>query len=177
MKSRSTYWATIIYNVNIVEWYPILESLVIPCAISPLHDMDDNKPHYHVLFSFDSLKSRKQIQEITDLIGGVGQELVRSIQAYTLYLTHDNSSKHKYDKNDVILLHGFNYDIVVTNENTKYIILREIINFIEDNNIIHFVDIMQYSMLNNEQWFRICVSNSNIIKEYIRSKEYKEKSY
>ena len=77
---RSTNWATVVYPDSAPDnWLQILRDMLIPCFVSPLHDQDYNadgepkKPHYHVQFCFDSnsKRSRDQIKELTDQIGGV----------------------------------------------------------------------------------------------------------
>ena len=71
-ETRSKYWATILYPESaVVGWLEFLQSLGIQAIVSPLHDMDlydhtdekkgfvkgdKKKPHYHIVFLFDSLK-------------------------------------------------------------------------------------------------------------------------
>ena len=68
------------------DWKERLSELHVPVLISPLHDRDKNpdksikKPHYHVLFMFDTVKDfETQVKPIFELIGGVGRETVRCL--------------------------------------------------------------------------------------------------
>ena len=76
--SRTRNFATIVYPDSAPEgWLNILADLCIPAFVSPLHDLDknptgeDKKPHYHVLFMFDSVKTYEQCLEVVEKIGGV----------------------------------------------------------------------------------------------------------
>lgn len=164
MSKRSNYWATIVYDLEVNKWLPILDDFVIPCAISPLHDKDDVKPHYHVLVAFSSLKSRGQADELFSSIGGVGCELVRDVRAYTRYLTHENSEKHPYDRNDVFLLHGFPYDDLIELKGDKYFLLETLTDIIVDNGFIHYIDVLTYVRLHDRSLIRVVMDNVMFLK-------------
>ena len=68
---------------------------------------DKKKPHFHLVFLFDSLKSSAQVKEITDKIKSVGQLKVLSISGTIRYLTHkDCKDKYQYDEKDVLPIGG-----------------------------------------------------------------------
>ena len=106
--TRYRNWATVVYPESAPEnWLDLLQGKYIPGFVSPLHDNDknptgeDKKAHYHVLFLFEGKKSKNQVQEIVDLINGVGLEHINSIRGYARYLCHlDNPEKAQYDIND-----------------------------------------------------------------------------
>ena len=86
-KDRTRNYATVIYSDDCIDK---LNELHIPCLISPWHDKDVNptgelkKAHRHVLINFDSVKTRKQCQELIEKIGGE----LDQIEYYQHYLEH-----------------------------------------------------------------------------------------
>ena len=182
--TRSLYWATIIYPESAPnEFIEILSDLKIPILISPLHEYDIDpygevkKEHYHIIFCFDSLKTEKQVLEIIEIVNGVGIELVRSIRSYARYLCHlDNADKYKYDIIDVIELSGADYYEYCSLISDKYKAIGEMIDYCQENNVIMYSDLLEYSRLYRYEWFKIlCDSGTVVIKEYLRSREYRNK--
>ena len=114
---RNTYYATIVYPESApTDWLDKLEEEHIQALVSPIHDKDiekdgkEKKPHYHVILMFESLKSMKQVKEITDKFGGVGTLPLHSLGGYSRYLCHlDNSEKAQYNPEDVKEISGANY--------------------------------------------------------------------
>ncbi len=113
--SRAYNWASIGYVESLAEdWLTVLESTYVACAVSPLHDRDITetgevkKPHYHLLITFESLKSKKQVSEIIGAIGFIMPIAVNSVQGYYEYLCHVNSSnKAQYKRDDIIHINHF----------------------------------------------------------------------
>ena len=69
-RKRFLSWTCVIYPESMPEnWREILGELMIPWAVSPLHDKDVNpngepkKPHRHLLLSFRTVKAYEQIKE------------------------------------------------------------------------------------------------------------------
>lgn len=95
---RSNYITGVLYpehyNNSFSDMISEIESLRVSYCVSPLHDLDrlkngkGEKPHYHVILSFTSLKSMKQANEFMSKINGVVPELVFDIGGMTRYLTH-----------------------------------------------------------------------------------------
>ena len=84
---RTRNYATVVYPESAPpDWLAIAGELKIPCFISPLHDKDLNptgeqkKPHHHVMIMFEGVKTREQVAEIFDQIGGVGVEVIQSVR-------------------------------------------------------------------------------------------------
>ena len=182
--TRSLYWATIVYPESAnTYWDDILEDFKIPALISPLHQFDIDpygelkKEHYHVILCFDSLKSEKQAKEIFDIIGGVGIELVRSIRSYARYLCHlDNADKYKYDISEVIELSGADYSEYCSLISDKYKAIGEMIDYCQEYNIVMYSDLLEYTRQYQYEWFKVlCDSGTVVIKEYLRSREYRNK--
>lgn len=113
MKSR--YWAFIIYPESVsANWLDTLQEYHLPMAVSPLHDKDINddgspkKPHRHVVVAYGNTTTEKNIQQISDKIGGTKVIPVMSLRGYYNYLTHkDNPEKAQYDSNEILMLSGF----------------------------------------------------------------------
>lgn len=185
--NRFRNWVCVVYPDSAPNnWIHTLEELCIPIFISPLHDKDiseDNtpkKPHYHVLFMFEGVKSFEQIQEIFDQIGGVYPKeedqfrricVVSSIRSKARYLTHmDNPEKAQYSVNDVIALGGADYLGVTTLTIDRYFAIQEMMQFCKENNIIAMTELLDYASQFRFDWFRsLCDNSAFVMKEYIKS--------
>ena len=154
--SRTRNYATVVYLESVKEnWLDILEEEKIPMFISPYHNKDKNptgeikKAHYHVMIMYDGPKTREQAKEIFEKINGVGVETINSVRSYARYLCHlDNPDKEQYDPNDVKCLAGADYFDIIQNINDKYIIISEMMEFIESYNILSFYQLSLYSKKN-----------------------------
>lgn len=164
-------------NENFID---ILVDTHVKTIISPLHDMDSDddgnlkKAHYHIMLLFDSVKTIEQAQKIFDSIGCTQCIPVNSVQGQARYLCHlDNLDKHSYDVGNVICLNGSDYISLIELPTNHYQIVRDIINFCKENKIVSFSDILEYSSISNESWFRaLCDNSAYVIKEYLKSKEW-----
>lgn len=193
-ETRSKYWATILYPESaVVGWLEFLQSLGIQAIVSPLHDMDlydytdekkgfvkgdKKKPHYHIVFLFDSLKGSAQVKEITDKIKSVGQLKVLSISGTIRYLTHkDCKDKHHYDEKDMVSIGGADIDKYLKTETEK----EEDTNkqFFTISNLVAEFDLYEFSqlvdfLLANEDYdnFKLVRNNSYFWAQYLKSKRY-----
>lgn len=114
-------FATILYTDSMPDnVFDLISDLHVPCALSPLHDMDIKddgtgelkKPHYHLLFCLDAKTTEHAAREMIASIGGVGLEIVKSKRSYARYLCHlDNSEKAQYDKSGIKLFGGIILDL------------------------------------------------------------------
>lgn len=180
---RSRAWATVVYPESAPEnWLDILQDLKCPCMVSPLHcddvnpDGEKKKSHYHVLFLFDSVKSREQMLEIFPTFGGVGCEKCVSARGYARYLCHlDNPEKAQYSPSDVLCFMGADYTEVVCSSSDRLDLVRQMTRFIRDNHIHYFNRFFDYCAENNESWYIALNKDCGwIIKEYIKSLAYEE---
>lgn len=182
---RSTNWATVVYPESAPEnWMQILREMMVPCFVSPLHDKDVNadgepkKPHYHVQFCFDSnsKRSRDQIKELTDLIGGVGQEKLASRSGYCRYLIHrDNPDKAQYSYNDIVSIGNVDLERTFGSQYNKHECLKEMMVFINENNIRILSDLADYAAEHRpDDWFKIITdSSAYFLDKYIKSRSHK----
>jgi hypothetical protein len=180
---RTRNYATVVYPESAPEgWQNILSEQMIPAFISPLHDKDVNadgkpkKPHFHVMLMFDSVKTEEQAKVVFEKIGGVGCEIVNSIRGYARYLCHlDNPEKAQYSVESVRSMGGATYRNVIGLPSDKYKCIREMIQFINDNSIEAYCDMLEWSSINREDWFQVlCDNGSYVIKEYLKSKTWKQ---
>lgn len=189
MRDRSLYYACILYPDSAPDNYlQILEDMHIACLVSPLHDLDVNvdgtpkKPHRHILFLFESLKSKKQFQEISSKLNAVGSEQVISPKSYALYLSHENApTKAQYNPSDIIALSGaYEYleKIHKSSINRDEVII-EIIRFCQSENIDCLADIIEYSLDNIDskpEWFHVLSegSSSIMLTNYLKSRTWRK---
>lgn len=175
---RVRSWATVVYPESAnSDWFNILGEQCVPCFVSPLHDCDCNadgevkKAHYHVLFTFDGKKSSLQVQEIVDLIGGVGLEAVNSTRAYARYLCHlDNPEKHQYKVEDVVQFGGADYISLIGVSADKYLAIKQMMKFCRDSGCLSYSQLLEYASEFEIGWFRILCDNGTVVmKEYLKS--------
>lgn len=193
-ETRSRYWATIVYPKSAAEgWLSVLQSMGIQAVLSPLHDNDvyeytdekkgfkkgdKKKPHFHLVFLFDSLKSSAQVKEITDKIKSVGQLKVLSISGTIRYLTHkDCKDKYQYDEKDVLPIGGVDIAKYSKTEaekdedlNTQFF---SISSLCVEFNLYEFADLVDF-LLSNEYYeqFKIVRTNSYFWAQYLKSKRF-----
>lgn len=179
---RTRNYATVVYPESANEnWQSIISESKIPVFISPLHDKDvnatgeDKKPHYHVMAMYDSVKTPEQAMEFFSSFGGVGCEPVKSVRAYARYLCHlDNPEKAQYSIDNVVSYGGADYMHAIGTQADKAQSIREMVAWIEENDIICFADLFTYASVNRSDWFD-CLINSGayVIKEFIKSRTWK----
>lgn len=178
-KGRTRNYATVVYPESAPEnWRNIIAESKIPVFISPLHDKDVNptgeqkKPHYHVMAMYESVKKDEQAREFFESFGGVGCETINSIRGYARYLCHlDNPEKAQYSIDDVTAYGGADYIHAIGTAGDKAKAIKEMIEYIEQNDIESFAEILRYSSINRSDWFD-CLINSGayVVKEYIKSR-------
>lgn len=185
---RTRNWTMVVYPESVVpDWKERLQKLYVPLLISPLHDKDKNpddtpkKPHYHVLLMFEGVKSYNQILEITKDIKATVPQICHSAKGLARYMAHmDNPNKAQYNIADIESLNGADLsELLKPSSQDRYSMIKEMIEFINDNQIMEFEDILVYSM--NEKfdtWFPLlCDNSAYIIGQAINSRRnrYKEK--
>lgn len=174
--------ATVVYPESAPnDWIEILSNYHVPCFISPLHDKDINptgenkKPHYHVLIFLEGPREPSYFDKIIKSIGGVGLEVISSLRGYARYLCHlDNPEKAQYKIEDVKAFGGACYSTVINLASDKYRLIKEMISFCSEQGIDSYSDLLDWSMVNREDWFQcLCDNGTYVIKEYLKSKTWK----
>ncbi len=175
---RTRNFATVIYPDSAPEnWLEIIGELKIPCFISPLHDKDINpdgepkKPHWHCMLMFEGVKTETQVREVIATFNGVGLEIVNSLRGYARYLCHlDNPEKHQYNVDSVTMYGGADYFNVIGLASDKYKGVSEMMDFIQDEDIMYFWDLLEYSRIHRNDWFKLlCDNSAYVVKEAIFS--------
>lgn len=172
---RTRNWATVVYSDEAIEK---LSELKLTCLVSPWHDKDFNadgekkKPHRHVMFLFEGKKSREQIKEICDIIGGVGCEPVQSQRAYARYLCHlDNPEKAQYNINDVQTFGGIDYIELINSVADEYSTLFDICDYLLDNSTTSMREFLLYCRKDRPDWYSCLIRHRHMsdVKMIIQS--------
>ena len=180
--NRTRNYACVVYPESAPDnWRSILDESKICAFISPLHDKDVNpdgenkKAHYHIIVMFDGPKTVEQARDLFATFGGVGCEVVKSLRSYARYLCHlDNPEKAKYKTDDVKCIGGADFFGVIGSAADKRLSIKEMIEYIEENDITCFADLVLYSKDDHPDWFDTLInSGSYFIKEYIKSRTWK----
>lgn len=182
LQKRTRAWASIVYEESAPEnWREKLQSYMVQTFVSPLHDSDlkedgsAKKPHWHVLMMYDGVKTPEQAREVFESFGGVGCEPVQSVRGYARYLCHlDNPEKHQYNSDDVCAYCGADYVSAIGQQADKYTAIAQMMQWICDNDVIAYSDLLEYAAINRQDWFRVlCDNGTMVIKEYIKSRAWK----
>ena len=181
-KKRTRNWATIVYPESApIDWMTILENLHVPALVSPLHNMDlttdgaEKKEHYHVVLMFEGVKTREQVQELFEQIGGVGTEAISSLKAYSRYLCHlDNPEKAQYNPDEVLYFSGADYNNIMKIPSSKYTAISEMLEYCIQNEIDSFDDLFIYANENRTDWFQVLCDNGTMpIVQFLKSRYWK----
>lgn len=178
-------WAFVCYPESLPDnWQEILIESGIPFAVSPLHDRDMNpdntekKPHYHIILNYDNTTTYNNVVRFLEPFNCPIPQPLESIRGYYRYLTHkDNPEKFQYDESEIVCFNGFdssNFTELTQSqiENIKY----EIINFIIDNNIYEYADLIE--VLHNEEtinMWKVATTNTMFFNHYITSRRHRLK--
>lgn len=181
---RGRNWGIVVYPESLPKnWKEIISTE--PVAISPLHDKDVNpdgekkKPHYHLVLNYKGNKSFEQIDEIARALKAPIPQRISSLTGAVRYLTHmDNPEKYQYDTADIQTFGGFDLEsCLALSTGDKRQSLRDMLNFISENDITHLKDFADYCMSEDAPagWFELLTErNTLFIKEYIKSNWQKE---
>lgn len=181
---RGENWSIVVYPDSLpFNWRDILSELCIQALVSPLHDSDVNadgepkKPHYHVLLIFDSVKSQNQVSEISQMLNAPMPMKMDSVRGAARYLCHlDNPEKVQYNPADVLEFGGADYRSVCIRTPDKYGFVREMIEFCKEQGIVSYAALIEYSMNENEDWFRcLCDNGTYVMKEYLKTAGWENK--
>lgn len=182
--TRTRTWTFILYPDSAPQnWEDVLDDLHIEWICSPLHDKDINstgeskKSHFHILLLFDGKKSFDQIKFITDSLNSPIPQRCHSAKGAVRYMAHlDNPEKAQYDISDIKAHGGVDIsDFLRPSSSERYSIIKDMILFIRENNIIEFQDLMDYACLNEfDSWFPLlCDNSAYIVGQYIKSQRHR----
>lgn len=179
--TRTRNWTFLVYTESAPEnWKEILQKNFAKTVISPLHDKDMNedgtpkKPHYHILMMFDGVKSYNQVLDITKSLNAPIPQVAQSAKGLVRYMTHmDNPEKAQYKKSDIIAYNGADLtELLKPSSQDRYSMIAEMLQFIDDNQIMEFEDILSYARHEKiSTWFPLlCDNSAYIIDSAIKSK-------
>lgn len=175
---RGRNWMAIGYPESMPEdWRDYLATLGVRVVVSPLHCDDINatgeskKPHHHILFMFDSVKSPDQVKEIADYLNSPVPMKQDSAVGAARYLCHlDNPEKAQYEICDVIEFGGADYLSLINRISDKYRLIAEMMDWCDEQGQYSFAALMRFSRSENEEWFRALCDNAGwAMKEYMKS--------
>ena len=187
--NKSRNYAFLLYPESInPKWKEILISLQQP-FFWILHDKDyetlengtviNKKPHYHVQLMFDNPRSESSISKLCVKCGGNGHlEDLLSAKGYARYLLHmDNPEKYQYSREFVHACCGADYDLMTQTDNekktNKLIMITEIFQFIDDNQIHIYSDLLRYCAMTRPDWLALLISYSGqAVKDYVKSEAF-----
>lgn len=183
---RSNNWSFVAYPESLPEhWEDLINAHHISWFCSPLHDADLNadetekKEHYHIILSFETLKSSEQVQEITRCeLNSTIPQIVKSMKGYLRYFIHaDNPEKAQYKLEDIRCFGGADYTpYFEPTSSDRFAIMDKICDFIEENDITEFCDLVTYARYNEPEWRSLLYSNSTIFfTNHIKSRRHKQK--
>ena len=171
MEDKNRHWTFVMYPDSLPENYlDILQQTGLEVAISPLHNKDlDNekelkKAHYHVLLCFPGPTTYKKVLSITSKLNATVPQRVLSVKGIYRYFTHkDNPEKYQYDEQEIICLNGFDSEnfVAMTTSQIKMIV-RELTDIILKQNILEYVDLIDF-LYTNEMFDFLDVASSKTI--------------
>ena len=166
---RKDYWLFEFYPDSAPEnWREIINSWLVDCLVSPLHDSDVNedgtpkKPHWHGILFFDSVKSFEQVQELVAPLNGpipiIPKGTKRNCARYLCHL--NNPEKHQ----------NADYADLKTRDNDKYGYIGEMMDFVDEQGQYSYAFLLRYARANRPEWFRcLCDNGTYVMKEYCKT--------
>ena len=177
-------WAFVIYPESMPENYEeIITDTGLPLAMSPLHNKDVNptgepkKPHSHCIVYYENATTLKNVKEnVCDKLNGtipIKLESMRGMYRYHIHL--DNPEKYQYDDRDRKFFNGFDIDMASKLTRTEINkIIKEIHTFINDNNILEYIDLLDVLKDNDlTNLYDVAISNTLLFKSMLDSKRNK----
>lgn len=177
---KGRYWAFVMYPDSMPDnWVEIIRNTGLPMALSPLHNLDldptgdEKKAHYHVIVYYDGPTTLNQVYENVckplNATIPIKLESMRGMYRYHIHL--DNPEKYQYDDRDREFFNGFDVSSVSSLSATEeFKILREILQFIRDNRLTEFYDLLN-QLTDNELFdmFEVACKKAGVITSYMCS--------
>lgn len=175
-------WAFVLYPESApADWKDRLKQAGMKCAISPLHDKDENpdktpkKAHYHVIVCYEGPTTYNNVKRLTESLNQPIPQPLEQVRGYYRYLTHeDNPEKAQYNKADIQTINGFAIqDFVELTRSEVGKITREIVQLIRDNNITEYSVLMNILMDAGDgmtEHYEVARTNTLFFKSYLTSR-------
>lgn len=131
--------------------------------LSPLHNQDPSddgdgykKAHHHGIMIYSGVKTYNQALDKAKEFGGDGINTVLvcdDLYTSTRYLCHlDHPWKHIYPIRDIKEFNGASVEDAFSSQNDIRRYDLQIFEFINDNNVLYYHDLVEYSSLVNPEW-------------------------
>ena len=162
-EQRTRIFATVVYPESAPEdWRERLEQTHVAAMVSPLHDADtlptgeQKKPHWHVLWRYNGVKTISQAQEVVKLIG---------------YLCHlDSPDKAQYPTSAVACYGGADWaEVALSDAERADKLLDEIEDWIDDTGCVSYVALCRYARRQRPDWTRCVRTHTVHLSALIRS--------
>ncbi len=179
-------WTFVLYEDSCAkDWEDYLISTGVPFAYA-YHDKDktdlgeDKKAHTHVLICFDGPVTYNNAMTYATRVGAANNVIqpVGSVRGMVRYFCHkDNPDKYQYEDDVIQCRNGFDpkdyFALTVTQQKA---FKRKIIEFIQDNEIIEYADLVEI-LMNSDQMdlFDIVTTNTFFFTQYMKSRKNKMK--
>lgn len=148
-------------NKNVSQFYdlvdPIREFISLP-PLDKIHDADDPKLE-------NSIKVFNR------------ENKIRNMRTLLRYFKHlDNPEKHQYIDEEYRTFGGFDLENRIFNNEDNLSIVKDILRFINQEEVYIFADLVDYALENNYEWFTVCSKSTynNFIIQYMKSKTYRD---
>lgn len=183
-ETRTRTWTIVMYPESAPSnWRDLIDSFHIEWIESPLHDKDLNadgeikKAHWHVLLMFGGVKTYEQVRELTEVLNCPSPQKCHNAKALVRYMAHlDNPEKAQYNAVDIKAHGGVDIaEMLRPSSSERYVLVREMRNFIRDNKIMEFQDLLDYAAdYRFDDWFPLLCDNSTIlVTNYIKSQRHR----
>lgn len=166
------------------DWEKMLRNLHITLVISPLHDKDvdemknPKKAHYHILLDFGAKKSFNQVKVITDSLNCPIPLICNSKKGQIRYFIHlDDPDKHQYPRSEIKAYGDIDLDEYFTlSTDDELGIVDQILDFCTEHDIVEYFQLIDYARKSNKEWFRYMNKNTYLVREYLKSKNFYQRS-
>ena len=181
---RTRNWMIVVYPDSAPKnWREYLDETHIEWVESPLHEWDVNptgevkKPHWHVLLMFGGVKSYEQVCDFIQPLNCPIPQRCHNAKAMVRYMAHlDNPEKFQYNVADIVSHGGVDIaELLRPSSSERYSLIREMTDYIKENQITEFCDYMFYAMSERyDDWFPLlCDSSAYVIGLVIKSQRHR----
>ena len=183
--TKKRNWTFVLYDDSCSpDWEEYLISTGVPFCYA-YHDKDmteidePKKPHYHVMVCFDGPTTYNTMLEYAKRVGAANEavQAVGSVRGIVRYFCHkDNPDKYQYSEDVVQCRNGFDpSDYFCLTITEQKVFKRKVIQFIQDNDIEEYADLIDILMDTDEvDMFDIASQNTFFFTQYIRSRRNKK---
>ena len=179
-------WTFVLYDDSCSkDWEEYLISTGVPFSYA-YHDKDfteigePKKPHYHVVICFDGPVTYHNVSNYAKRVGAANEVVqpVGSVRGIVRYFCHkDNPDKYQYSEDVIQCRNGFDpsdyFCLTVTQQKA---IKRKVTNFIRDNEIEEYAELIDILMDSEEaDMYDIASQNTFFFTQYIKSRRNRKK--